>query len=240
MAGVPDGNRHGAGNDGGGGADMRIASISIRGFRNIKVLMLEFVDATGKPTDKIILTGNMGCGKTTVLDAIHKLLSGGSSWGDESIGGRCVIRGRKRIIRTNHGSDTGCKIAYLSQYSPCIVSPDWITAVSHQRFVVLETFANSLGWKTWASDCRTGRLSSGQNALMKMAIPIACAVEPLDVALIDEPELHLNSSVQTHLMAALQKLSPTTQFIVATNSGEIMQSALTYERVVLENTSAAL
>jgi predicted ATP-dependent endonuclease of OLD family len=70
---------------------------------------------------------------------------------------------------------------------------------------------------------------------MKMAVPIACAPEPLDVVLIDEPELHLHSSIQTHLMAALRRLSPTTQFIVATNSEAILQMALSYERFLILN-----
>ena len=233
MAGVLDGRRHGAGNDGGGGADMKLSYVSIKDFRNITSLVLDFKDGNGKPLDAIYIAGGMGIGKTSVLDAIHWAITDGAALGKDSIGGRCVVRGRTRTLKTLR--DTEYNIAYLSQYSAVSCGAEWIQDVKHEHFVAIEAMAHALGWKTWASDCKRGRLTSGQNAIMKMAVQIACAAEPLDVVLIDEPELHLHVSVQTHLMSELRKLSPTTQFIVATNSEAILQMALSYERFIIIN-----
>lgn len=214
---------------------MKIAYLSFREFRNLQIRIFDFADGNGKPLDAIYIAGDMGVGKTSVLDAIHRVLSGESSWGKESIAAKCVVGGRTRIFRTTSARYTGCRIAYISQYSAVVCGPEWLQAVKHEHFVAIEAMAHALGWKTWAADCKRGRLTSGQQALMKMAVPIACAPEPLDVVLIDEPELHLHLSIQTHLMAQLRKLSPTTQFIVATNSEEILQMALSYERFIIVN-----
>ena len=230
VACVPDGRRHGAGDSVGCGADMKLSYFSIKNFRNITSLVLDLKDGNGTPLDAIYIAGDMGIGKTSVLDAIHRALSGGASFGKESIHGRCVVRGRTRTLKT-----ADYKFSYLSQCSSVVCGAEWIQDVKHEHFVAIEAMAHALGWNTWASDCRRGRLTSGQNAIMKMAVPIACAPEPLDVVLIDEPELHLHYSIQTHLMAALRRLSPTTQFIVATNSEAILQMALSYERFLIIN-----
>ena len=219
----------------GSGGAMRIYYLHISNFRNINKLIFDFKDGNWNPMDCIYVAGDMGVGKTSVLDAIHKVLSGGSSWGKEAIDGRCMDRGRMRWFNTTTAKDTGCKLAYLSQYSALVINEKWLQTVKHEHFVAIEAMAHALGWKTWAADCKRGRLTSGQQALMQMAVPIACAPEPLDVVLIDEPELHLHLSIQPHLMAQLRKLSPTTQFIVATNSEEILQMALGYERFIIVN-----
>ena len=209
---------------------MKLSYVSIKNFRNITSLVLDLKDGNGTPLDAIYIAGDMGIGKTSVLDAIYRALSRGTSVEKESIYARCMVRGRTRTLKTAE-----YKFAYLSQYSSVVCGAEWIQDVKHEHFVAIEAMAHALGWNTWASDCRRGRLTSGQNAIMKMAVPIACAPEPLDVVLIDEPELHLHCSIQTHLMAALRRLSPTTQFIVATNSEAILQMALSYERFLIIN-----
>jgi ABC-type cobalamin/Fe3+-siderophores transport system ATPase subunit len=214
---------------------MRLAAIHIEKFRAFNGLSMDFTDANGNPMDAIYIAGDMGIGKTTVLDAIHRVLRGGSSWGGESVAATCVLGGRTRVFKTTAACDTDCKLAYLSQYSALVIDDKWLQSVKHEHVVAIEAMAHALGWKTWAEDCKRGRLTSGQQALMKMAVPIACAPEPLDVVLIDEPELHLHLRIQTHLMAQLRKLSPTTQFIVATNSEENLQMALSYERFIIVN-----
>jgi len=214
---------------------MRLAAIHIEKYRAISGLSMDFTDANGNPMDAIYIAGDMGIGKTTVLDAIHRVLSGGSSWGGESVAATCVLGGRTRVFKTTAACDTGCKEIWVSRHSALVINEKWMQTVKHEHFVAIEAMAHALGWKTWAEDCKRGRLTSGQHALMQMAVPIACAPEPLDVVLIDEPELHLHLSIQTHLMAQLRKLSPTTQFIVATNSEEILQMALSYERFILVN-----
>lgn len=230
VASVCHGGWRGAWDAGGGGGVMKLSYFSIKNFRNITSIVLDLKDGNGTPLDAIYIAGDMGIGKTSVLDAIHRALSRGPSFGKESICGRCVVRGRTRTLKT-----ADYKFAYLSQYSSVVCGAEWIRDVKHEHFVAIEAMAHALGWNTWASDCRRGLLTSGQNAIMKMAVPIACAPDPFDVVLIDEPELHLHYSIQTHLMAALRRLSPTTQFIVATNSEAILQMALSYERFIIIN-----
>jgi len=53
------------------------------------------------------------------------------------------------------------------------------------------------------------------------------------VVIIDEPEQHLHVQWQQILMGTLRELSPTSQFIVATHSQDIVDSASSYERFVL-------
>jgi predicted ATPase len=77
------------------------------------------------------------------------------------------------------------------------------------------------------------RLSSGQMALFAFAGPIIFRDRPADIVLIDEPEQHLHVQWQLHLLDALRELSPSTLFIVATHSEEILGSVLSYERFIL-------
>ena len=51
--------------------------------------------------------------------------------------------------------------------------------------------------------------------------------------LIDEPEQHLHVQWHRQILPALRELSPTTQFLVATHSEEVLDSALSYERFIL-------
>lgn len=74
------------------------------------------------------------------------------------------------------------------------------------------------------------RLSSGQMAILAMTLPFVFGTRPVDLALIDEPEQHLHPSWQRAFLGALRRLSPSTQFIVATHSPEILSSVATYER----------
>jgi hypothetical protein len=78
-----------------------------------------------------------------------------------------------------------------------------------------------------------GRLSSGQVALFAFAGPLVFRDAPADIVLIDEPEQHLHVQWHRQLLPALRELSPTTQFLVATHSEEILDGALSYERFIL-------
>ncbi len=48
----------------------RIHAVSIRDFRGITALDLDFTDGSGAPLDVVVLAGANGCGKTSVLEAI--------------------------------------------------------------------------------------------------------------------------------------------------------------------------
>jgi predicted ATPase len=77
------------------------------------------------------------------------------------------------------------------------------------------------------------RLSSGEIALFAFSGPLVFRDRPADLILIDEPEQHLHGKWQARLLPALRELSPTSQFIVATHSAEILEAALSYERYIL-------
>lgn len=77
------------------------------------------------------------------------------------------------------------------------------------------------------------RLSSGQMGLFAFAGPIVFRDAPPDIVLIDEPEQHMHVQWQRHVLDALRELSPSTLFIVATHSEEILGSVLSYERFIL-------
>jgi energy-coupling factor transporter ATP-binding protein EcfA2 len=78
------------------------------------------------------------------------------------------------------------------------------------------------------------QLSAGQLALFSFIGPLIFRQEEeYPLVLIDEPERHLHPSWQRVLLPALRELSPRSQFIVATHSMEILESAMSYERHLL-------
>lgn len=79
------------------------------------------------------------------------------------------------------------------------------------------------------------RLSSGQRAVLAIAYPFLFGDRGLDLALIDEPEQHLQPSWQRAFLGALRRLSPQTQFIVATHSPQVLDSVARYERCALSS-----
>jgi len=78
------------------------------------------------------------------------------------------------------------------------------------------------------------QLSSGQFALFSLMGPLVFASpENPPLVLIDEPEQHMHPSWQRALLPALRKLSPLSQFIVATHSVDVLHSVASYERHLL-------
>lgn len=78
------------------------------------------------------------------------------------------------------------------------------------------------------------QLSSGQIALFSLMGPLVFASsENPPLVLIDEPEQHMHPSWQRALLPALRKLSPLSQFIVATHSVDVLHSVASYERHLL-------
>lgn len=53
---------------------LRLRSIEIRDFRGIDHLNLALVDNAGQPLDTVVLSGDNGCGKTSVLEAMLLVL----------------------------------------------------------------------------------------------------------------------------------------------------------------------
>ncbi|MFO0651523.1 MAG: ATP-binding protein [Polyangiales bacterium] len=77
------------------------------------------------------------------------------------------------------------------------------------------------------------RLSAGQLALFAFAEPLLFSTEAPDLVLIDEPERHLHVQWQRVIIPALKELTPTTQFVVATHSHEVMRSVTSDEVLYL-------
>lgn len=77
------------------------------------------------------------------------------------------------------------------------------------------------------------RLSSGQMAVLAMTYPFVFGDRPVDLALIDEPEQHLHPAWQRAFLGAMRRLSPATQFLVATHSPQVLDSVASHERLTL-------
>ena len=52
---------------------MRILSIEFENHSILGNLKLDFTDKNGNPVDTIILAGENGCGKTTILEELYNL-----------------------------------------------------------------------------------------------------------------------------------------------------------------------
>jgi hypothetical protein len=74
------------------------------------------------------------------------------------------------------------------------------------------------------------RLSSGQRAVLALCYPFVFGDRPVDLALIDEPEEHIQPSWQRSFLGAMRRLSPQTQFVVATHSPHVLDSVAVEER----------
>ncbi len=73
-------------------------------------------------------------------------------------------------------------------------------------------------------------LSSGQLEVLQFCADFMISESPVDILLIDEPELHLDPSWHRQILLAIHDLSPETQIIVGTHSPEIYDAAMSYER----------
>lgn len=84
-----------------------IASLSIRDFRGIDRLDLDFRGPDGYPNSLVVLGGPNGCGKTAVLEAAL-ILAGGASLITGKRGRRAIRRGRERYeIKASFQGDEG-------------------------------------------------------------------------------------------------------------------------------------
>jgi AAA domain, putative AbiEii toxin, Type IV TA system/AAA domain len=73
-------------------------------------------------------------------------------------------------------------------------------------------------------------LSSGQLELFLFLAALVLNDERQGLVFIDEPELHLDPQWHAPIIRSLMELQPKAQFIVATHSPEIYDSAMSYER----------
>ena len=73
-------------------------------------------------------------------------------------------------------------------------------------------------------------LSAGQLELFLFLAALVLNDGREGIVFIDEPELHLDPQWHASVVRALMKLQPKAQFLVATHSPQIYESAMTYER----------
>lgn len=76
-------------------------------------------------------------------------------------------------------------------------------------------------------------LSSGEIEVLSMIGTFVIEKPPFDIVFVDEPELHLHPAWHRAIMRGLRKAAPTTQFICATHSGDIVDSVYSFERFTL-------
>jgi DNA repair exonuclease SbcCD ATPase subunit len=293
-----------------------LASLSIRDFRGIDRLDLDFRGPDGLPNSLVVLAGPNGSGKTTVLEAAliaaagHKLAVGPS-------GQRGVRKGAKdyEIEAEFDRGPVGLKFKtratseivaeppqpvqhwYFSSWrAPELVGPvdvtvgkagrqpvkndanrlknvkrllvnaaakahfrsgqrallsrhrDWMDAINGAwsefypdrsgEFVV--DLADSEQDEGGAFDVFHVRpdgtrlevdlLSAGQLELFLFLAALVVNDDREGIVFIDEPELHLDPQWHRPIVRSLVRLQPRAQFIVATHSPEIFDSAQSYER----------
>lgn len=78
-------------------------------------------------------------------------------------------------------------------------------------------------------------LSSGEIEILSMLGTLIIEKQKPDIVFIDEPELHLNQVWHRCILKALNRFSPTTQYIVATHSMDLWDSVYSTEHAVLGN-----
>lgn len=296
-----------------------LKTLSIRDFRGIASLNLDFRRPDGRPNRLVVLAGPNGCGKTTVLEAA--LISvGGQAFAVGSKGRKGIRKEAKdyRIeatIRRDFGLvDDEVRVECTSRHespSPSIDLPFWyfsswrapglVGAVDvtvgkpgrrpkrndvNRLKNVKQRFTNAAAAKSFptakaarAQDYdrwirriddawglfHSGReegfvvdlvepdetaggafdiflrrsdgsllpiddLSSGQLELFLFLAALVLNDEGEGIVFIDEPELHLDPQWHAPLLRALMQLQPRAQFVVATHSPAVFDTAKSYER----------
>jgi predicted ATPase len=294
-----------------------LTSLSIRNFRGIEDLSLEFVGPDGLPNQLVVLAGPNGCGKTAVLEAALMAI-GGQSRAVGPIGSRAIRKGATdyeiRVTSQNasepflpngettlksRSRDLELKVPhwYFSSWrAPALVGAVDVTVGKGGRrpaktdanrllnvkqqlanTAAMESFRgtgraslprytswiNSIneGWRKFYLDrddefavelteeneeasgafevyyLRKGEprlsvdhLSAGQLELFLFLSALVLNDDREGIVLIDEPELHLDPQWHTTVLRTLMRLQPKAQFIVATHSPQIYESAMSYER----------
>jgi predicted ATPase len=292
-----------------------ITLLSIRDFRGIDRLDLDFRGPDGQPNSLVVIAGPNGCGKTAVLEAAL-ILAGGAKLITGPRGRRAIRRGATNYhISANFKSGSNIQFArdaadlpgplltddtlahqYFSSWrAPTLVGPVdptvgrrgrrpartdqnrlrivkqlLVNAATVERFerplprlgrytaVIDEinsawrefypntdhTFAVEIvspdGPGIGAFDVYLRRgdgsplevdlLSSGQMEVFLFLSTLALTEDREGIIFIDEPELHLDPQWHRLFLRSLMRLQSRAQFVVATHSPEIYDSAASYER----------
>jgi predicted ATPase len=300
-----------------------MTSLSIREFRGIERLDLNFCGPDGNPNRLVVLAGPNGCGKTAVLEAAL-IVTGGYKLAAGARGKRAVRRGaneyyikgnfeiqdtfavlfNEKAFSVSDSSRDGPPRPdqrlphwYFSSWrAPTLVGPvdvtvgkpgrrpaktdqnrllnvkqqlanaaaverfrqgqrshvtsytKWMETINdswrvfypdtNSRFFVdladpafdgggaFDVFFGSTEGERLEIDC----LSSGQIELFLFLSSLALNDHREGIVFIDEPELHLDPQWHRPILRTLMKLQPRAQFIVATHSPEIFDTARSYER----------
>jgi energy-coupling factor transporter ATP-binding protein EcfA2 len=166
---------------------------------------------------------------------------------------RSLVSTYYRSLRAQAGSLDGTPFARLQTFVSTFLEEGWtldVIPVSNNpgsgdevvvRRGVVPQDVTSLAMARGLAQERTDippilpidRLSSGQLALFALAGPLIFRDVLADVVVIDEPEQHMHPKWQRVILGALRELSPESQFIVATHSLDVLDSALSTERHLL-------
>jgi predicted ATPase len=298
-----------------------LKALSIRDFRGIESLDLDFRRPDGRPNRLVVLAGPNGCGKTTVLEAAlmsvggHMLASGpkgrkGVRKGAEDFLIRATIVHESSLFLETDETETECT-SHQELPSPDPKVPFWyfsswrapslvgavdvmvrkagrpprrndvnrlknvktrlVTAAASQSFPSSRP-SRSHDYDRWITRLngawalfhpmreedlfvdlvepdeaaggsfdvflrRAGgpsipvdELSSGQLELFLFFSALVLNDESDGIVFIDEPELHLDPQWHATILRTLMELQPRAQFIVATHSPAIYETAKSYER----------
>ena len=296
-----------------------LESLSIRDFRGIDNLDLDFRRPDGRRNSLVVLAGPNGCGKTTVLEAAL-IAVGGYKLVVGPLGRRAVRKGaedfeiRARVSDWIFEEGETFEVVYSARSEPPTPDPkrphwyfsSWrapslvgsvnvtvgkpgrrpakndpnrlrnvkqqlTNAAAAQSFPgsgkpLLRNYSKWIArideaWATFypgrsdgffvdlvdleeggagAFDVfyRSGKapplpvddLSAGQLELFLFLAALALNDDRQGIIFIDEPELHLDPQWHAPILRALMRLQPSAQFIVATHSPAIYETAKSYER----------
>jgi energy-coupling factor transporter ATP-binding protein EcfA2 len=309
---------------------IRIEHIHIHNFRGIDDLTLEFPEARPEEGGVVVLAGDNGCGKTSVLDAItigierdrlepsHRRFGTtrseivvtlarsdahtggrltrsprastdasfaiGVPWhgaeGEVSAGAsldemyerprivylpaghrdeeRVVENLSRRLVNLFHRSRGSAPaerspFVRLERFLQRFLGDDFRLVVlpasdrADSNFIVLTAHADVpidvTSFEMARREATTRReipslvpleeLSAGMIELVVLAGKVLFHDGAPDVVLIDEPEQHFHVRWQRHILPALCELSPSTQFVAATHSLDVLESVLHTERILL-------
>ena len=221
-------------------------------FRNLENLVIDFTDPQGAPVGLMVVAGPTASGKTSVLDALEELTSSPTQRQKYPylVGEMHVRRGHTDgpdgVITCPGPGQASISLIYIKAAGaypkrlPARLDDKMLANLNvfwghfFTGHFMQVTGGDSDGLVVLA---RAGKLISltdlslGEQSILAIADPLLG--RPQRLVLIDNPAAYLDLKRQRSLVTALRELAPYAQFVLATNSDEIWDSAMSYERVQL-------
>jgi len=239
----------------------KLARLEIEGFKKFeKKFILDLKSPSGDPINYFVISGENGCGKTTILEAIYLLLCGCESSyvkdktllsaeikcaeGDFSVS-RTKEHSKIINLLVEYHSEQITNLSKKTSKLDPLLSHEWLDRLNNYwryfrddgtHFVI-----DRCGEKEWDLFMSKGEclysvdsMSSGEQAVIRLALPLV-QTQFEGLLLIDSPERHLHPRWSGRIVRAIRNLAPNAQVIAATNSDDAWEDAKSWERRLLNN-----